>query len=66
MRTDIALPEEVRLALGSVETRKFPVNLILYVAHRDECSDNTGPTSGLDCDSCQYISIIYGLYTYAS
>jgi len=66
IRTDNAFPEEVRLALGGVQTREFPVNLILYVAHCDECGDNTGPTSGPDYDPGQYTNIKYGLYAHAS
>lgn len=46
--TNDALPEVVGLALGGLVAGELPVNLVLDVGHRDECSNNTAPAAGLD------------------
>ena len=65
-RTNNAFPEVVRLALRGVITGKFPVNLILDVAHCDECGNDASPTSSLDYDPFQSYNTKHRLYAYAS
>lgn len=46
--TNDALPEKVRLALGCFVSGELPINLILYIRHRDERSHDTTPPPSLD------------------
>ena len=48
IRTNETLPEVVCLSLCSLRTRPFPINLIFNRGHRDESSDHTTPSTGLD------------------
>ena len=41
--------EEVGLSLRRLHTRPFPINFVLYIAHRDERSHDTIPFAGLCC-----------------
>ena len=40
-----ALPEVVGLTLSSLVARELPIDFIFDVTHRNERSDNTGPTT---------------------
>lgn len=48
IRTDKSLPEVIALSLGGRTAGELPVDFIFNVAHCDERSDNTLPTTGLD------------------
>lgn len=48
IHTNETLPEVVCLSLGSLSTGPFPINLIFDGGHRDESSDHTTPSTGLD------------------
>ena len=47
IHTDEALPEVVRLSLGGIGTRPFPIYLIFDGGHSDERSHHTTPSAGL-------------------
>jgi len=44
---NVALEEEVGLSLRRLRTRPFPINFVLDIAHRDECSHDASPFAGL-------------------
>jgi hypothetical protein len=45
--TNITLPVEICLARGSIGTGKFPVDLVLDIAHSDKSGHDTIPTARL-------------------
>jgi len=45
---NVALPEPVTLGLFGIVSRPLPVDLVVNVAHRDEGSDHTRPTTSFD------------------
>ena len=42
------MPEKVALACSGVCPRELPVDLVLHIAHGDECGDNATPPTSLD------------------
>ena len=44
---NMAFEEEVGLSLCRLRTRPFPINFVLDIAHRDERSHDTSPSTGL-------------------
>jgi hypothetical protein len=63
---NVAFEEEVGLSLRRLRAWPFPINLVLDIAHGDECSYDASPFTGLCCSGDRpIVNVFCGRYTSA-